>query len=136
MERSLKIKNHLNSIGSKVEDQELSRIALRGLPLSWEAFIQVISRPSISPFDQLKNDCTSETSRLISRGIISNQREKIKLFSQFQITKGKRGNLKERNMTKRKRTIITKEMISPKLNVTSVRNSDIPSEIVQKGKTS
>ena len=46
-----KIKNHLNSIGSKVEDQELSIIALRGLPLSWEAFIQVINRPSIPAFD-------------------------------------------------------------------------------------
>ena len=39
-------------------------------------------------------------------------------------------------MTKGKKRIITKEMTSPKLNVISVRTSDIPSEIVQKGKTS
>ena len=70
--RISKIKNQLLSIGNKVEDQELSIIALRGLPISWEAFIQIISRPSILAFDQLKNDCTSEESRQISRGIISN----------------------------------------------------------------
>ena len=29
----------LSSIGSKVEEQELSIIALRGLPISWEALI-------------------------------------------------------------------------------------------------
>ena len=73
MDGSLKLKNHLNSIGNKVEDQELSILALKGLPLSWEAFIQVVSRPSIPSFDQLKTDCTSEESRLISRGIVSNQ---------------------------------------------------------------
>lgn len=80
--RISKIKNHLNSIENKVEDQELSILALRGLPLSWEAFIQVVSRHSIPSFDQLKTDCTSEESRLISRGIVSNQEgENQALFS-------------------------------------------------------
>ena len=67
--RISKIKNKLSSIGN----QELSIIALRGLPISWEAFIQVVSRLLIPAFDQLKNDCTSEESRLIFGGIISNQ---------------------------------------------------------------
>ena len=48
-------------------------IALRGLPLSWETFIRGLSsRPELSKFDQLKNECTQEESRLASRGLISN----------------------------------------------------------------
>lgn len=73
--RISEIRNHLNSIGNKVEDQELSILTLRGLPISWDAFIQVVSRPSIPSFDQLKNDCISEESRLISRGIVHTQEE-------------------------------------------------------------
>ena len=41
--------------------------------MSWDTFIQVVSRPSIPTFDQLKNECIAKESRLISRGITSNQ---------------------------------------------------------------
>ena len=57
-----------------MDDKELSVIALRGLPLSWETFIKGLSsRPELPKFDQLKNECTQEESRLASRGLSSNQ---------------------------------------------------------------
>ena len=59
-EKFFETKKQLSSIGNKIEDQELSLIALRGLPI-------------IPTFDQLKNECIAEESRLISRGITSNQ---------------------------------------------------------------
>lgn len=96
------IKHHLSSIGSKVEDQELSIIALRGLPISWEAFIQVVSRPSIPAFDQLKNDCTSEGSRLISRGIISNQEGENQALFSVSNNRGEKRKFKGKKYDKKK----------------------------------
>ena len=57
-----KLRDQLSTIGNNVDDVELSLIALRGLPLLWESFIQCISHPSPPKFDQLKNDCTQEES--------------------------------------------------------------------------
>ena len=65
-EKISETKKQLSSIGNKIEDQELSLIALRGLPTSWDTFIQVDSRPSIPKLDHLKVECISEESRLIS----------------------------------------------------------------------
>lgn len=68
--RITEIKNQLSTMGNNVDDVELTLLALRGLPISWESFIECITgRPSLPKFDQLKNDCTQEESRLISRGI-------------------------------------------------------------------
>ena len=72
--RITKLKDQLPTMQSQVNDKELSMIALRGLPLLWETFIQGLSsRPELPKFDQLKNECTQEESRLASRGLSSNQ---------------------------------------------------------------
>ena len=66
--------NQLATIGSQVDDKELRIIALKGLPLSWETFIRgLISRPNLPKFELLKNECTQEESRLVSKGININQ---------------------------------------------------------------
>jgi hypothetical protein len=41
--RILELKDKLATIGSQVDEKELSMIALRGLPLSWENFIRGLS---------------------------------------------------------------------------------------------
>lgn len=71
------LRDQLSTIGKNVEDVELSLIAFRGLPISWESFIQCISRPSIPKFDLLKNECAQEEAQLISRIIISDKEEEI-----------------------------------------------------------
>lgn len=53
--RISEIKDQLATIGNNIDDLELSLIALRGLPISLESFIQCVSRPSLPKFDQLKN---------------------------------------------------------------------------------
>lgn len=51
--RITEIRDQLFSIGNTVDDVDLSLIALRGLPLSWESFIQCISgRPPLPKFYQ------------------------------------------------------------------------------------
>lgn len=89
------LRDQLSTIGNNIDNVELSLIALRGLPLSWESFIQCISRPTIPKFDQLKNDCTQGESRLISRGIISNKEEEI------QALRAKSNNNKGKSKRKR-----------------------------------
>lgn len=103
MDEFPKLKNQLSSIGNKVEDQELSIIALRGLPISWEEFIQIFSIPSIPAFDQLKNDCTLKESRIISRGIISNQEGGNQALFSVSNNKGKKRKFKGKTNDKRKR---------------------------------
>lgn len=68
--RISELRDQLSTIGNNIDDMELRLIALRGLPITWESFIQCITRrPSLPKFDQLKNDCSQEESQLISRGI-------------------------------------------------------------------
>ena len=55
--RISEIRDQLATIGNNADDEELTLIALRGLPISWELFIQCVSRPSLPKFDQLKNEC-------------------------------------------------------------------------------
>ena len=72
--RITELKDQLATMQNQIDDKELSMIALRGLPLSWETFIRGLSsRPELPKFDQLKNECTQEESRLASRGLNSNQ---------------------------------------------------------------
>lgn len=55
------LKDQLATIGSQVDEKELSIIALKGLPLSWETFICGLrSQPDLSKFELLKNECTQE----------------------------------------------------------------------------
>ena len=54
--RITELKDQLATMNNQVDDNELSMIALRGLPLSWETFIRGLSsRPELPKFDQLKN---------------------------------------------------------------------------------
>ena len=72
--RISKLKYQLATMENQVDDKELNMIALRGLPLSWEIFIQGLSSwPKLPKFDLLKNECTQEESRLVSRGLSTNQ---------------------------------------------------------------
>ena len=68
------MKDQLATIGNQVDDKELDIITLKRLPLSWETIICALSsQPKLPKFELLKNECTQEESRLITRGIISNQ---------------------------------------------------------------
>ena len=57
----LELRDQLATIGSQVDDKELSIIALKGLPLSWETFFHGLSsRPDLPKFELLKNECIQE----------------------------------------------------------------------------
>lgn len=76
--RISELKDQLATIGSLVDDKELTMISLRGLPLSQGTFIRGLSsRPELPKFELLKNECTQEESRLVSRGISLNQEGNI-----------------------------------------------------------
>ena len=72
--RIIELKDQLAIMQNQIDDKELSMIALRGLPLSWKTFIRGLRFCLKLPkFDQLKNECTQEESRLASKGLIWNQ---------------------------------------------------------------
>ena len=72
--RIFELKDQLATMENWVDDKELNMIELRGLPLSWETFIQGLSsQPKLPKFDLLKNECTQEEYRLVSRGLRTNQ---------------------------------------------------------------
>ena len=71
--RISELKDQLAAIENQVDDKELSMIALKGLSLSWETFIRGLSsRPELPIFELLKNECTQEDSRVVSRGLSIN----------------------------------------------------------------
>lgn len=99
LSRISEVKDQLQTIGNEVDDQEISLIALRGLPISWESYIQCISRtPPLPKFEQLKNKCIQEESRLISRGLGPNKEGEIQALNtntfnkKKKFSKRKRGN--------------------------------------------
>ena len=60
------LRNQLSTIKDQIMNKEFVRLALNGLPQTWEPFIQVIiARPKIPKFDCLRSDCIQEESRLI-----------------------------------------------------------------------
>jgi hypothetical protein len=62
------IRDQLVAIKKTVEDVELVNVALRGLPKSWEPFVQgICAREQLLGFDRLWNDCIQEETRLESR---------------------------------------------------------------------
>ena len=125
--KSFELRDQLSTIGNNVLDVELSLIALRGLPISWESFIQCISHPSIPKFDILKNERTQEEARPISRGIISNKEEEIQAWHIN--SSNKKGKFKRKRVKKK-----YKKETYQKLNVINATNMDILTCIVQKGR--
>ena len=60
--------DQLGDIGEVVPDRELSTYALRGLPNSWESFVQIVSGHSKVPkYDRLWADCSEEEARLAAK---------------------------------------------------------------------
>lgn len=62
------LRDQLGDIGETVPDRELSTCVLRGLPNSWESFIQSVSERSKMPkYDRLWADCSEEEARLAAK---------------------------------------------------------------------
>ena len=58
----------MGDIGETVPDKELSTYVLRGLPDSWESFIQSVCRRSKMPkYERLWADCSEEEARLAAK---------------------------------------------------------------------
>ena len=58
----------MGDIGEIVLDREISTYVLRGLPDSWESFIQSVSGRSKMPkYDRLWADCSEEEARLAAK---------------------------------------------------------------------
>lgn len=82
--RIFELKDQLATIGSQV-----------GLPLSWETFIHCLSSWTDLPkLELLKNECTQEESRLISRGINLNQEVYIQALQANTNNKQNKGKFK------------------------------------------
>jgi len=51
-------KNRIKAIGDTIDDKELVKVTLNGLPSSWEPFFQSIcGRENFPKFDRLCDDC-------------------------------------------------------------------------------
>ena len=62
------LRDQLGDIGETIPDIELSTYILRGLPDSWESFIQSVSGHSKMPkYDKLWADCAEEEVRLVAK---------------------------------------------------------------------
>ena len=62
------LRDQLGDIGETVRDIELSTYVLRGLPDSWESFIQSVSGRSKMPkYNRLWADCYEEEARLAAK---------------------------------------------------------------------
>ena len=112
------MRDQLYALGYEIENQELSLIALGGLPNSWESFVQGISvRSKIPKLDRLRLDCLQEESRLMIKG-----KHKMKMFKfliqmlirkeRRKTTKGKKNFMEKDNPNRRK--------ICPKFNASDV----------------
>ena len=67
--RVASIRDELSSIGTIINDTELTLMAIDGLPDSWEIFAQGISaRDQLPDFNRLKNDCLQEEFRKLKKG--------------------------------------------------------------------
>ena len=66
--RVAEIRDQLGNAGEEIPDKELSIYILRGLPITWESFVQsVTGRDNLPMYDQLWADCTKEESRLMAK---------------------------------------------------------------------
>ena len=66
--RDAQIKEQLEVVEENVEEREIVMTTLNGLPRSWDSFIQgICARRKLISFDRLREECTQEESRLITR---------------------------------------------------------------------
>lgn len=66
--RIAEIKNQLGNAGEVIPDKELSIYIVRGLPNSWETFVQTVTgRDTLPSYDRLWSDCTEEEARLMAK---------------------------------------------------------------------
>ena len=67
--RVASLRDELASIGTIIEDKELTFMAIDGLPDSCETFSQRVSaRDNLPNFNRLKEDCLEEESRKLKKG--------------------------------------------------------------------
>jgi hypothetical protein len=88
--RVTELRDQLGDIGETISDKELSIYILRGLPNSWESFVQSMSgRSKIPKFNKLWADCTEEEARLAAKHG-SSHNENHALASHSKLWKGKK----------------------------------------------
>ena len=105
------LRDQLSALGYEIENQELSLIALLGLPNSWESFVQGISaRSKIPKMDRLRSNCLQEESRLMIKGKHKTLDEYVQVLNTNSHKKGKEKQQKEKKLSW-KRTIQTEERI-------------------------
>ena len=62
------LKEQLIAIGETVDDEDLVAVALDGLPLSWETYVQGINARENQPsFDRLWTDCLQEEGGIMNK---------------------------------------------------------------------
>jgi hypothetical protein len=85
------LRNQLSSIGHICDGKELTIMALKGLPSSWDTFRQgVCSRSKLPKFERLKADCIQEECMEVARGQnVSSSKEELHVLS-TQVNKKKR----------------------------------------------
>ena len=78
--RITQIKNDLLSIGEVIVDEELTLIALGGLPRAWDVIsTTILNNDKIPSFDELFARCTQEETRMMERDKPSNGNDPITL---------------------------------------------------------
>ena len=93
--RITELRNQLSKIGHVYDENELTMIALRGLPQSWKTFRQgVCAQSKLPKLGRLKDDCIQEESMLkMIRQIemIFKLLQLMLIKGRNQISKGKEG---------------------------------------------
>lgn len=65
--RVAKIRDQLGNAGEEIPEKELSIYILRGLPDTWESFVQsVTGRDNLPKYDQLWANCVEEEARIMA----------------------------------------------------------------------
>jgi hypothetical protein len=91
------LRDQLSTLGYEIGNQELSLIALGGLPNSWESFVQGISvRSKIPKLDCLRSYCLQEELRLMIKGKHKTLDEDVQFLNTNTHKKGKKKNNKRK----------------------------------------
>ena len=91
------LRDQLSALCYEIDNQELSLIALGGLPKSWESFVQGISaRSKIPKLDSLRSDYLQEESRLMIKGKNKTLDEDIQVLNTNSHQKGKKKKSKRK----------------------------------------
>jgi hypothetical protein len=112
------IQDHIIVIGETIHDDELLNVALRGLPRSWEPFVQgICARDKFLDFDRLWKDCIQKENQLVSKddmdGVVKSSSDENQSIATH-TRKGKMGSLDKKGPSGRRDSLEREASLEPR----------------------